>query len=592
MRSFRNSKQFNSFGRFEEFLDITIRILDGNNRNVRSEAVVLLSENDSVGCEIVRYIATDVGKQTPFTRALRELDFDRHLVPFMKIIVHDVFTSSCVEKNLLYLVKALYGPTGERAARFLDRVVAMLEGKAALIDDDDTKVRAQDDCHLVCRIFYNIVVLNSDAMAQEELQAIHARLVAFSNQVRSLRSPVSGRIERLLSQTASHLFLSSARAVDERRGAPASVSGPSIQFSLLDRLMDLPGELSPSRERHDNDSDVISEIRILPTKGEVNAQRLPYLPYNDNAAPHFLEGPGRLFDIHFRLLREDMVGQLRSSVSVILSKLPPSAPISEALSQYGDKRDRAMASIRFYFRVTVESALFDKRQGLQFKLRFQQHPKLKSMSTSDRVKCWAAMRSLEWGSLLCLVSNEPEFKCFLTVANKDEERLGQDPKWSWIDVVVADGKDSAQEYLLRLVAEKKPMRDSLLLVEFSGVLLPAYQTILENLQTRSTHPYLPFSHLLCPRADERRPYVARGRSLAVQPPLYALAEDIQYDLAPLKKDRTSTAPLLLPRDASPDDAGLVALLEQETTLDGGQCRSLIAGLTQELVLIQGWTVFR
>jgi hypothetical protein len=199
------------------------------------------------------------------------------------------------------------------------------------------------------------------------------------------------------------------------------------------------------------------------------------------------------------------------------------------------------------------------------------------------------MKSLDKGSLLCLVSNAPEFQCFLTVANKDEKLLGQSKDFSLVDVVVADGNDSAQVYLLELLANNRCISDSLLLVEFRGILLAAYKSILENLQIRSRHPYLPFSNLLCPQSFERQVYSPRNRTMAVQPPLYALTENFQYDLSPLRKDGTSTAPLLLPVYAAPDDSvALLAKLEEETTLDSGQCKSLIAALTQELVLIQGY----
>src|SRR5271170_7198497 len=81
---------------------------------------------------------------------------------------------------------------------------------------------------------------------------------------------------------------------------------PAQKIPPLTQTIDLPGQLSKSGARHDNDSHLIANIQILPTKDELLCKRVSYIPFNNPAAPHFLEGPARLCDIHFRLLREDL----------------------------------------------------------------------------------------------------------------------------------------------------------------------------------------------------------------------------------------------------------------------------------------------
>ena len=133
--------------------------------------------------------------------------------------------------------------------------------------------------------------------------------------------------------------------------------------------------------------------------------------------------------------------------------------------------------------------------------------------------------------------------------------------------------------------------DSMMFVEFSGVLLIAYQSILQTLQDRFSSPYLPFSSILCPTPAERQTYDFSRKVVAVPPPLYATSPGFSYDLSPIRKNPGSPEPLLLSPDASSNDTDLALRLEAESTLDGGQCTGLIAALTQELALIQGMGLF-
>ena len=108
-----------------------------------------------------------------------------------------------------------------------------------------------------------------------------------------------------------------------------------------------------------------------------------------------------------------------------------------------------MASTRLYFDVTVESAQFDKKCGLKFQLRLRQPRHTKDLSAEARKNYWEATRSLDKGSLLCLISNAPDFVCFLTVVEKEPKLLIKDPHWCWIDVVPEGKIDNIRESLLQ-----------------------------------------------------------------------------------------------------------------------------------------------
>jgi hypothetical protein len=580
LRLFTRAKQFASITQFEKFLESSLKALELTNMADQSKAIVILSESENAGREVVRYAADAMGRKLP---PFQDLEFDKHVVPFMKFLVHDIFTTTCVEKNLLYLIKALYGD-GERADRLLTRIIDMLESITQSDNTDAAATRAQEHCLLVCTLLHHIVRYNADAMSQDGLRIHHARLLVVSDNVHPNQS-VTRRIKNSLSESAAYLFPTLTKRIAEPAATTPSFT-PSNRETQVDFIIDLPGQLSRSQPRHDNDSHLIHEIRILPTKKEFQSNRPEYLPINHSRASHFMEGPARLFDIHFRLLREDMIGPMRTAVNAILSRLQSPTPDARILSRFEDHHNPALSSTRIYSNVTVDSAQFD-RKGLVFRLRFQQPARFRGLPPAQRIRHWKTIRSLEAQSLLCLVSNRLDLHCFFTVVKKDEKELGKDTNWCWVDVVLADGDDSTREKLLLLLTAKKQKADTLVLVEFTGVLLMSYKTILENLQTRSRHPYLPFANLLCPVASDLKPYDQLFNTVKIQPPLYALSDGFEYDLTPLKKDSASPAPLLLSPDASPDDEGLLAKLENETTLDAGQCKGLVVGLTQELALIQG-----
>lgn len=591
VKSFSRSEQFHTLGRFEEFLDVALKVLDSNEREVLAEAILVLSKNDlhedNSGYTLIRHVVEQVGTSVQHNflqwspNPLRDLDYDRHLFPFMKIVVHDAFAQSCVEKSFRFVMKAIYGPDGERASKFLKRVVTNLENKSQFCGVESVKTIVHEGCFLVCRILHYLVRYNTEAIGHSDLMDIHARLRDVSA---SVRTPLSARTDRYLAETAAYLIPVAIKPGTEHISSERS-SSLDVRYHQRELLIDLPGELSSLYPRHDNDSALIAKISILPTKEEVLSVRDPYLPINDISAPHFLDGPSRLFDINFRLLREDMIGPLRNAVTTILQKLRPQVPISKQLS-HQHLREPNIASTRLYFDVTVESAELDKKYGLKFQLRLRQPRHLKDLPEEARKNYWDATRSLDKGSLLCLISNAPDFVCFLTVVEKDPKLLVKDPHWCWIDVMPEGKIDNICERLLQHIRHNR-VPDSLALVEFPGVLLVAYKAILESLQTRSKYPFLPFSNILCPKSDERQNYDPRDRTVNVPPPLYASSEGFRFDLQPLKNKDASPEPLFLSSEASPNDQELLIRLERETTLDSGQCKGLIAGLTQEVGLIQG-----
>ncbi|POG65784.1 hypothetical protein GLOIN_2v1663173, partial [Rhizophagus irregularis DAOM 181602=DAOM 197198] len=89
-----------------------------------------------------------------------------------------------------------------------------------------------------------------------------------------------------------------------------------------ERIYDPPGELSKNGKRHDNDFEEVSNILIIPTNKEILCDRSPFLPSTLHNSLHFLpDGPARLLDTQFRLLREDLLNPIRGGLSNLLTAL-------------------------------------------------------------------------------------------------------------------------------------------------------------------------------------------------------------------------------------------------------------------------------
>ena len=529
-----------SIEHLEKFLRLSLNVLDCNDREIYSQASVLLIEN--LGMKIMRRIMEAVVNPQG-DRPLSNLDFNKHIVPFMKIIFHDKFIPNPLPK----IVQEIFGDV-VHGCKFLKRATEMLQRKAREAATDASKTLLQEVNYCLCRILQYLVRYNLGTARRKAIAETHSGLVELSNNLRMEGSSIP--IDSILSEIRAFLL-------------PEQL-----------RQKHWPGVLSKYGPRHDNDFNIIDQIRFIPTKEELNSKRPPYLPVNTSDAPHFLDGPNRLFDIHFRLLREDMLGQLRPPIVTILKELKRSSQISRTLSD--PLRD---PTIRVYDAVTVSHANFDKFQGVEFCLRFRQPERLRSLRRGARICQWGQMRSLDSGAFLYLVSNSSQVECFLIVTEKDEKALGEDEEWSRVNVRPAD--PDAKEVLLLLLQNmgiQRP-RNSFALIEFTGILLPAYKLFLDDLQKRSRNPFLPFSNLLCPQSEPNT------SSIVIPPPAYTRSKRFHhYDLTPLGK---SSATLRLSPNTSLSDEGILRKLEKNTDLDVGQCKGLVAALTQELALVQG-----
>ncbi|KAN0085382.1 hypothetical protein V8E54_001849 [Elaphomyces granulatus] len=121
----------------------------------------------------------------------------------------------------------------------------------------------------------------------------------------------------------------------------------------------------PPGGRHDNDHEDICDIKIMPTWEEIMSSRIEYLPVKD-PMQWCIPGLDGLLDRNFRLLREDMIGQLRDAMQPELQKL-----LANDLTEPRDEKQHR-SRIHMYEMARLTDMQFDSRSGLWLKVTIRQ----------------------------------------------------------------------------------------------------------------------------------------------------------------------------------------------------------------------------
>jgi len=365
-------------------------------------------------------------------------------------------------------------------------------------------------------------------------------------------------------------------------------------FPMFQMHVDPPGDLSIKGPRHDNDKASIEDIQILPTTSEIKGNRSEYLPLKSKDFPHHEKGIHRLLDTQFRLLREDTAGQLRDAVCALVGRW-------EVLVKGTDKNAKRKflrqidAKISIFDRVKVSQLRFDRRKGMVIDASFAQPERVTKMKLRDRADWWRDSRDLHHGSLVALIDDTME-TTFLLVADRvaikqkrteqsmDEFRkqgikdLAGDPNRALVSLtLVTPNSMLDQARIMTLVQQTTP--GTAVLVEFPGMLYTTFEPVLGCLKTLHKQPTLPFTNWLAPAAETQ--YTVTNGVVEVPPPLYlSRLAGLELDLSCITNDG-------YPLRFSVQRPVTVEQLEQHTTLDHGQCESLIMSLKHELALVQG-----
>ncbi|PPJ57707.1 hypothetical protein CBER1_00183 [Cercospora berteroae] len=412
------------------------------------------------------------------------------LLPYFRVLSHKaVVQSMVVETQHTALLNALYGINGARGANVF---AALVRGLSVRNNSEDVET--------AIAVLAAMLDRNRSGMANPILQAAAEFLVSLLDL--SHRSRASERHVRTI-KTVLQL------AVDlPQTRLTAGHADPDATVATFTFAQDLPGALSEYGPRHDNDSDNIMDIEILPTLQEIL----------------------RLLDRHFRLVREDTVGQLRDAVKAQLSHQQST----------GENRTASNKSIRTnaYDDVSLSNVVFDAKQGLLFVLQFKQPQPLRGKSSKSREEWWQDSQRLGPESLICLLSSSedageeatflvvhsPDFLPFNSKSQKtgppihEQYTLSKDPEQAFVIAKLASTEPSAASDFLKSCLSPRKARRSL--VEFPGVLLPTFGPTLSALQRIAASLDVPFAEALVPDAAAANP----------RPPAYSVRKGFQYNL--------------------------------------------------------------
>src|SRR5271156_53921 len=82
-RAFSRSRHFVGIHVFEDFLRLSLRLLESGNREIQTKVVEALTEMENGGLIVIHYCAEQIGCRGD---VFQNIDFDKHIIPSVKII--------------------------------------------------------------------------------------------------------------------------------------------------------------------------------------------------------------------------------------------------------------------------------------------------------------------------------------------------------------------------------------------------------------------------------------------------------------------------------------------------------------------------
>ncbi len=489
-------------------------------------------------------------------------------IPLCQVIAQpNVLASTVLDTHMGTIYNYLYGVQGQRAVSFFKSMFAVLANR------EEAHIPASQ-IEAAIAAFCKVIDSNTHAWVNEELKPVAESIFDL---VALLGDDEAHESKKLLHRIGRRLQL--AREIPGWKAHKQTVP-ITATFNLQ---QDLPGELSKEGPRHSNDHANAFDIQIMPTFDEINAIRPEYLPSMNQEEWH-LPGVAGLLDRHFRLLREDSVGQLRDAIREEISS-----------SDVNGKEARRQGPRKLtYCNAHVVNIDFNKWQGLLLTVGFDQPVQLQRRSAKQRKDWWEAQRRLQKDSLVCLLSIHGSLLfCSVTEPQKPDPRATgnledllhsvddrgpippEPPRDLFTDnshafVVVSCAAESATEALDFM--KTSDTASGFKIVEFPGVLLPSFQPILCALQAMIQGPDMPFSDILAPEHH--------ADTSAIPPPYYATKPGFHFDLSCIMKDKR-------PMRIAVNDNSKHTAFKDNSLLDPAQADALLNSLNRSLALIQG-----
>ena len=540
----------------------------------RMQEVIMLLSSEGGLQRLVELLEQPFDRVHPniFTRL-----FDSQIVYFLQTITHkNVMASAILKPRLTTIYNVVWNGDGNRALKLFSAVVQHLQTLRLVGQGEDGRTNTTAIHAIECTLIAldKLIEVNTEAQVHGGLMLVAETFATL------LEERMTDAVNFAIKPSQKHL-----RRVEQRLGLgkamPTQLEGKQRigerAFFTLERPG--PGRLNiDGVPRHDNDHLYIREISILPTTLEIQFAGAEYLPLADPTQWHFggIEG---LLDRHFRLLRADTVGQLRDTAKTELVRLQ--SPETQDKPQLSRQRSsRAFV----YGNAMIMDATFTSRNAIEFAISFDQPKVVQPKNKNERRDWWQNSKRLSDEALVCLLSSLGS-AVFLTVVpghKTPEQRTAFHKEYDlWSDeqrahTIVKPVKQDAIDFMLSELSSGGNAQLSL--VEFPGVLLPAFQPTLRAMQHLSETLEVPFAEILAPVATTANP----TRDIEIQPPNYTTRPGFQFDLSAVTTDSKA-----LRFKPGQDLEGVTADLAQHSSLDHGQAEAVVSSLSRSLALIQG-----
>ncbi|KAJ0357722.1 hypothetical protein COL154_009832 [Colletotrichum chrysophilum] len=543
-------------------------------------ALDLVEQDASLAQEVIREIASDrrlnlirdvlEGLSLSNTSAEKASLWESRISPLFRVIIHPAIVDSVVvEQETTTIYRSFLGIDATRLKHLFDFVLHLVDHWSEL-PFRESGASGLEAISLACGLLAKVIDTSAANIVNSHftsiVEDIQLRLDVFGN---SAEAFYSMQASKYLDYVRRRLGI--GRTLPDVAHKNAN-SGAMAEFIVTE---DLPGRLSLRGRRHDNDHADIAKIRIMPTLEETMSFRDEYLP-TVNPSQHHLQGLRGLLDRHFRLLREDILHDLRNAIRTRV----------ESNNRVREIRTRIVV----YDYATAVETTFDKRGGLEFVVKFDQPKAAKDLDKAQRAAWWVQTKRLTDGALVCIVDDIGNvFFCQVsrstvrTPHNPTQQTQQEDatdsPKYSLPDdnrhafvhlKLVDTGVDEVKRALLWL--KNMGSRQHRQMFEFPSILLPAFSPLLKALQTMSQKVDLPFQTILTLQAGDQPP--------EIPPPLYSMRPGFSFDLSTLANDGKALS-------YTPGEPVDPAELSRHSTLDLTQSGAILDSLSRSFALIQG-----
>ncbi|KAJ3220067.1 hypothetical protein HDU67_006823 [Dinochytrium kinnereticum] len=405
------------------------------------------------------------------------------------------------------------------------------------------------------------------------------------------------RVESMVSKAREALGLGSLRAAkitSRKEQQRKTIRMPNHPWSSLNFSTGLrpPGDPNPL---HDNDFEDICRIKIIPTLQEILTTGQPSLPGNfqDHVEAHWLPiGAKRLFDTHFRLLREDLWRPIRDNILGYLNyrikkEIRKSVVLKDGrlrgsitfMTPNGQKESQI--DLNVYTDVFLRGFQITPGRNRQLcaEIIFNGPGHLDNKNNNERREFWEKTDRLAFGGLVAIISkyrNTPDIGSFsialgVVVDRKIDRLLGKGNKKCQILVQISE------HYLTHNFLSQQN-DGTQVLVEANKILFESYRPILETLQ-KATPDSLPLMRYLCPDPQNT------NDNMAIDSPIFTHTPYFRFDLTSLCTDK-QTKLFFEPTSVLSKIKARKELLCR-SSLDEDQAKAVITALSSELSCIQG-----